>query len=192
MSDVLALDPSITRVGLALYRDEELITSTTVKGTLGTKADVLARVLQISLDTARWLMEVECRPDVLVAEWPQIYTRDKSKGDPNDSVPLAGVCGCLAGIIRLHPCLRTLRGELECVSYLPGEWAGRVPKDETVKGCKSSPRALKIVSRLTPAERVVWDAIKYHDAIDAVGIGLKYLGRFERQRVFHQVPAADQ
>jgi hypothetical protein len=173
-------------VGLALFRNGELIASSTVKGTLGTKADVLARVLQISYDAFAWVYSKYSCPTVLVAEWPQIYTRDKSKGDPNDSVPLAGVCGCLAGMLRFHPARQTASDDLECVSYLPGEWAGRTPKDETVKGCKDSPRAIKIVSRLTQSERVVWDAIKYHDAIDAVGIGLKYLGRFERRRVFHR------
>lgn len=180
MSDLLALDPSINSAGVAVFRDGDLIATETIK--VKFKGDILARCLHISEAMAVWALGVPCRPAVLVVEWPKIYKVGKSKVDPKDIVPLAGVAGCLAGLLRQNGALRPLHDDLECVSYLPKEWAGHPPKVETVKGCKSSPRALRIVSRLNHAERVVWDAIKYHDAIDAVGIGLKHLGRLERRR----------
>ena len=64
--------------------------------------------------------------------------------------------------------------------YTPGEWTRGIPK-KTTGSAKTGPRALRILSRLSDAERaVVPDS---HDALDAVGLGLYRLGRFERRRV---------
>ncbi len=183
VSDLLALDPSIARCGLALFHDGDLIASGCVAGLHGLK-DTLARVVYISEACTNWVLQQSARPDEFIVEWPQVYTRDKSKGDPKGLLPLAGVAGCVAGILIRTPALTPLNYDLECVSYLPGEWSGRVPKVETVKGCKTSPRAVKVKSRLNAAELLVWEKVKYHDAIDAIGIGLHHLGRFKRKRVY--------
>lgn len=181
--DLLALDPSTTRCGLALFREGMLIASGCVTGGY-VRSDILARVVHISEACAAWALGQACRPCELIVEWPKIYTRNKSKGDPNDCVPLAGVAGCLAGMLMQTPALTPLDCEMSCTSYLPSEWIGQVPKVETVKGCKDSARAKKIIARLNHAERMVWDTVKYHDAIDAIGIGLHHLGRLDRKRIF--------
>lgn len=182
--DLLALDPGINRAGIALYRNGSLIAATAITSKL--RGDILARVLHISEQAALWVLINQSRPVTLVAEWPPVYKpAQEKKGGPRAVVPLAGVCGALAGILKATAALRPIGRDLECVSYEPSKWLeGQVPKDETVAGCKSSPRAVKIVSRLNHAERVTWDTIKYHDEIDAVGIGLHHLGRLGRRRVF--------
>lgn len=107
----------------------------------------------------------------LVTEWPQVYRAGKSKGDPNDLVPMAGVAGCLAGHLGVP-----------VQSYLPAEWlGGTCPKWEDGDPW-ASPRGQRVWEALTAAERVC--VVASHDAVDAVGIGLKYLGRFELRRLY--------
>lgn len=170
---LLALDPSITRIGLAYFEDGELVAAKAIKIESSKGQDISDRALDAAREAAAWARAQGHCPIDLACEWPQVYTRDKSKGDPKALVPLAGVCVGVAALL-----------SAQVSSYLPGEWAGRAPKDETVRGCKKSPRAIKILSRLVGGERLVWDAVKYHDAIDAIGIGLHHLGRLERRRVF--------
>ena len=164
---LLALDPSITRIGLALFVDGRLIDAGCLKVTK--EGHVLSRTVQAAQAVKAWCGDA----DALVVEWPQIYKAKKSKGDPNKIVPLAGVCSAVAALLGCEPHM-----------YLPRDWADNLPKCETVKGAKTSPRAYRIESRLQGGEQIVWARVKYHDAIDAIGIGLKHLGRFERSRVF--------
>lgn len=172
-SRFLALDPSITRVGLAYFEDGELVAAKAIKVDKRMGDDIAARALYAARLSAGWgRSQVDGILNV-VCEWPKVYTRDKSKGDPASVIPLAGVCVGTAAM---------LHGNV--TSYLPGEWAGRTPKHETVKGAKTSPRAMRVKSRLQGGELLVWQAVKYHDTVDAIGIGLHHLGRFKRRRVF--------
>ena len=180
MEDViLAMDPSITRVGLALFVEGKLVHTGYVKGQGTTKDDIMHRVVRTAKEVYKWSLESMCAGfvDTMVCEWPQIYQRadDKTKGDPNNLVPLAGVCGAVGAL--LYNDYGT-----QMVSFKPREWADNVPKIETVKGCKKSPRAYRTIACLTPEEMKVWVKVKYHDEIDAIGIGLHYLDRF-RPRV---------
>ena len=77
----------------------------------------------------------------------------------------------------------TLMDLWEVIAYTPHEWIGTLPKATTVKGAKTSERAKRIKSRLSGSELDIWAAAKYHDEIDAIGLGLKALGRLERRRV---------
>ena len=174
MSEILVLDPSTTRCGLALFREGTLVAAGCVKNTLGTKADILARVVHMAEACADWYNDFGADPTEIVVEWPPVYSPNQErKGGPKSVIALAGVCGALAMTIGCR-----------CTSYLPADWTQQVPKNKAVKGAKKSPRAVKILSRLTQSERVVWDSIKYDDAIDAIGIGLWHLGRLDRRRVF--------
>jgi hypothetical protein len=108
----------------------------------------------------------------IVFEWPMIYLKQHGKR-PNDLPALAGVGMAIA--------CRFPRPEIH--SYYPQEWAGQIPKAKTKKGADSSPRALRIKSRLSDEEMKHWPKSQ-HDAIDAIGIGLYHLGRLERKRVY--------
>jgi hypothetical protein len=104
------------------------------------------------------------RPDTLVIEWPQIYVRARSKGDPNDLLLVAGVAAGVVASVRAG-----------CVFMpKPADWKGQVPKEI------HNARAMK---RLSPAEAALvapaGPASKLNNAIDAVGLGLWALGRMK-------------
>jgi len=168
MSTLLAVDPGLRFPAAAWFVDGVLQKASRVKVRVDTKEVMLKRCRDVALAIAYWCPSV---PATICAEYPQIYTAEKSKGDPNNLTPLAGIGGCIAG---LFP-------EARILSPKPRDWTGNVPKNETGDPWKS-PRGQRVWDRLSAAERAV--VIPSHDAIDSVGLGLWCLGRFERRRVF--------
>lgn len=170
MTALFAVDPGLRYPAGALFINDVLVRASRVpipKG-ITTKTPIMERCRAIS----RALLDYAgCTPDELVVEYPQIYTRDKSKGDPNNLVPLAVIGGCLSAML---PNARV-------ISPQPREWTGNIPKTEEGNPW-DSPRGRRIHSRLTAAEIATVTAS--HDAVDAIGIGLFALGRFERRRVY--------
>lgn len=106
--------------------------------------------------------------DHVVIEWPQVYTAGKSKGDPNDLLPLVGV-GCA---------LCALASYAKLWRFLPAEWKGQLPKGEAYE--------TRLRARLSAQElAVIEDAGSLtHNTLDAVGLGLFFLGRFAPRKVF--------
>lgn len=103
----------------------------------------------------------------LAYEWPQVYTAQKSKGDPNDLIALAAVGAAVAEL--LDP--------VEVRTPTPAEWVGQVPK--TTSGAAwTSARGVRVARRLTPEEYAV--VPDQHDAIDSAGLALWLEGRFDR------------
>lgn len=205
--ELLALDPSIRSAGVALFRGGVLVAADNVK------CDVLrgdngkpieesdaARVQRMAAEIAEWVARHQAAPRVLVTEWPQIYDRSHMNAkqrnvDQNDQFGMAGVVGAVIGILSLVAAARDAAlevvtaaevvADLEVISATPAEWmGGQVKKATTVKAAKTSARALRIQERLSGDELLIWEAVKSHDAIDAVGIGLWAIGRFERKRVY--------
>jgi hypothetical protein len=170
MAILLAVDPGLLHPACALFVNDELVKASRVKIPRGinTKTPILERTRAIALAITDYVQVI---PDTVVCEVPQIYTREKSKGDPNNLIPLAVMGGVLAG---LYVNARVLGPR-------PREWTGNVPKSEDGDPWQS-PRGIRIWSRLTPAERL--RVVPSHDAIDSVGLGLFGLGRFERRRVY--------
>lgn len=179
--ELLAIDPSIRRAGVALFREGVLVAVTTVK-IAGSEAPMGQRCLNMGHEIVEWVAGLDARPRVIAVEWPQIYRATKSPGDPNDLVGLAGVAMAVAGVLSIALAARHER--LDVLSYTPAEWTGQLPKSTKSDGVKFSPRAKRIASHLTDDELQVWDTTRSHDAIDAVGIGLHALGRLEPIRVF--------
>ena len=102
-------------------------------------------------------------------EFPQVYTQSKSKGDPNDLISLAAVDGAIA-----DGC------EGEVITLKPRDWKGQLHNDATDE---------RIRGRLTAAETKILAECKcppslLHNVVDAIGIGLKAVNRFELHRVF--------
>lgn len=131
----------------------------------GTKSTGLAFFLDGKLrsaDRRKFTTCAELQPfgqeslvDVLVCEVPQAYPR--SKVDPNDLIKLALLAGGLvAQTIAVHKVL-----------VKPREWKGQVPKKI---------HNARTLAALTPAELKLCEGVS-HDEIDAVGLGLWYLGR---------------
>lgn len=169
MSVLLAVDPGLQYPAAALFVHGELRKASRVPIPKGvtTRTPILLRCRAISFALTDY---AELIPDILVVEYPQIYTQEKSKGDPNNLIPLAAMGGVLTG---LYP-------NAVVISPKPREWTGNVPKAESGDPWKS-PRGQRVWSRLSAKERL--NVVPSHDAIDAVGLGLFGLGRFERRRV---------
>lgn len=170
MTTLLAVDPGLRYPAGALFVSGELIKASRVKlpKGIGPKTPVLERCRAIAFAIHEWSGGA---PDILVTEWPQVYTQDKSKGDPNNLIPLAGIGAVLAGF---YPSARVL-------SPRPREWTGNVKKNEDGDPW-DSPRGQRVWSRLSVVERK--RVIPSHDSVDACGLGLYALGRFERRRVY--------
>ena|SRR5688500_1924883 len=168
MPTLLACDPGLRYPAAAWFTDGVLVKASRVKIKVDTSEQIAKRCRDIGLAIADWCPGL---PDALIVEWPQIYTADKSKGDPNNLIGLAGVGACLAGLFPNSSIL----------SPRPREWTGNIPKSETGDPWKS-PRGQRVWDRLNATERLA--VVPSHDAIDAVGLGLFALGRFTRRRVF--------
>ncbi len=173
----LAVDPGIRGAGVALFVESELRAAAYVPSPLRTGNGPLECVAVAEAVDA-WLAKSGCELgalDELAVEWPQIYTAGKLVGDPNDLLPLAGVD--VAIFARAHS-RRTSAAVLRVAHYLPHAWKGQIPKGEVFNE--------RVLTRLTPAEnlRIERAGRLSHNVLDAVGIGLFHLGRFERRRVF--------
>jgi len=123
-------------------------------------------------------IEEECRelfeksrrfsPDRVVAELPRIYPMRRSKGDPNDLIPLA----CLAAAA-------ALAGKTPGELVSPHAWKGTIPKPSRGRWREYIVHK-RILETLYEEERQVYVAQAPRgglDMIDAVGLGLWNLRR---------------
>lgn len=186
MTDLLALDPSVRSPGAAIFRDDVLIFAgkVTIKGTTGLWIHEGARWQYVIERIVDWAKEHDCiYPDMIVYERPQIYTASKSKGDPNDLIALAAIG---AGVVAHYQAVIWERypqstKRINVSTPTPAQWAGQIPK-ATKGSAKDSPRAQRIMSRLSPIELA--RVPNQHDALDAIGLGLHALGRLGIRRVY--------
>lgn len=151
------MDPGLRGCGVALFRDEELEQAVYVEGN-GSAQRAEAWVQMVS--AVREFVGTR-RVERLVVELPQVYVAVRTKGDPNDLVQLGAVVGAL--------CLAFQEATQHV--FLPAEWKGQVPK-EIVHA--------RVASRLSAAEQGRITCRRkslLHNVLDAVGIGLKDLGR---------------
>lgn len=171
---LLAIDPSIRSSGVALFEGGCLRASNVIK--LSTRGDAGARCMRMANEILIWTAshELEC-PRTLVLEWPQIYRSVKSKGDPNDLIGLAGVSMAVAGLLH-YSLMSNDEKVLEIKTFKPSEWIGQTPK---------SARVERLRGRFSEKELHIFNSTRSsHDAVDAMGIGMFSLGRFDRRRIF--------
>ncbi len=183
---VIALDPGIRGCGLAILRD----TST---GVMVMRGEYVRNPVKQGNDPYACVAMVKALCDVIesfthgwingdrglwdvVVEWPRIYDSlakkgDKAAADPNDLLPL---CGVDIGLCMRIPHARHHR-------LYPSDWKGTIPKNEhdIVKN--------RVIARLSITERAALipaPASVEHNMYDALGIGLKFVGRFDPVKVF--------
>ncbi len=178
VGDVLAVDPGLTHPAAALVRGGALVGADRVT----TDADwielpILERCNRVAAQIVRWAVAHGAEPRVLVCEWPQWYPG--SPIDPSDLAGLCGISGAVAGMLGLGMASKDVA--LTCLSPKPAEVWGQVPK-ATTGDPWVSPRGQMLERRLSPEERV--NVTKYHDALDAAGLALWAVGRWERIQVF--------
>jgi len=182
LGELIAVDQSLRGPGVAVFHQGILTASCTLPQKSDPNTPIAQRTYNVAASIVTWLYDKTERPTTLAIEWPQIYRASKSKGDPNDMLAVAGVGAALAGLLSAV-CYQNGNGWcLQIRSPLPAEWAGQLPKCTNPKLASESPRARRILSRLSEREREV--ATLKHDALDAIGIGLFILGRLDPVRVF--------
>lgn len=191
-NEVLALDPSIRAAGVALFRNRKLIGSGTIKLPANIAPNVPARCLRMAQEIVSWVVEREAAPAHLIVEWPKVSDQSIGK-DKNSLFGLAGVVGAVSGQLSmtlasavagiLSEGLAMQDETLNVVAYTPDEWSYGMEKAKTKGQAEKSVRAQYTRRRLLADELLHWPGAE-HDAIDAIGIGLKYLGRFEPRTVF--------
>lgn len=160
---LLAIDPSLRASGWAYFEGGRLVKGGVVTTRKATPTYDCFRALGTTLTA-----ELPGSVDVIVAEWPQVYTGAEAKGDPNDLLWLTAVLGGAMMAVQAR----------EVQLYKPAEWKGQV--DKTIHN-------VRVLARLTPAELAIAQGVAVteslrHNMIDAIGIGLKYLKRLEPRR----------
>lgn len=176
MSDILlAVDPSVLSIGASVFKDGDLIACQRIRVPVVDGEQDGARWLRAALLVAQYTLIAD-RPRTLVYEKPQIYSWSKAKGNPNELLGLAGVASAIAGLLSA-----SAPAMLKVLSPTPAEWCGQIPK-ATKGSAKSSPRAVRILSRLKTAELAL--VPDQHDVIDSVGLGLHALGRLGIKRTY--------
>jgi hypothetical protein len=170
---LLALDPGIRGCGVAIFRDRRLTDCAYVKNPIKTGATIDVSV-SMGSKVVSWFLERAGRNfDEVIVEYPRVYQRGggKSKGDPNDLLPLVAVDAVVVG----SPAWVKIR------QVFPSDWKGQASKGAV---------RTRVVARLDAAEMKVLEAGEKearslaHNVTDSVGIGLFALGRFERMRVY--------
>lgn len=183
---MLSVDPGTRSCGMAVWEDGKLIYA----GVVVREGDELAgprECAQVARLVWREFMykpwqplqsprEAEA-PHVLAFEIPQVYQRaaGKSKGDPSKLLPVYGVVSAITALFS---------EEAEVRYGTPRDWKGGVGKPKSVKEMYAiEPR---VMERLSAEERatIVWPKNKQRrwDVVDAIGVGLHHIGRFERHR----------
>lgn len=171
MTYLLAVDPSLTTTGVALFAGPLLRATHAVK--VPRKGTILGRCVRIANDVHKWASQHAGEYDVAI-EWPWIYPGHKNRTDPNQALmPLAALCGAICTSPRCDI----------VAAYKPREWTGGIPK--ATKKSETNVRASRIKSRLDQQELHVFETASTHDEIDAIGVGLYHLGRFRRLRAWH-------
>lgn len=152
----VSLDPGLHHFGVALWSfSGELVKARLITSRAKTPngletGTIVANALNLELFDS-YGIDVVC-------EIPQVYTRDKSKGNPNTLVELA----CAGSFV-----LGRLKGTPHTV--LPAEWKGQLPKEVVEERCKihlSKEEKERILLPIKSLRHNVWDAI---------GIGLFFL-----------------
>lgn len=160
---LVSVDCGVRGCGVAVFESNGLLKATYVKNPVkrghgGPSVLALAREVYSYVGVT----------DILAIETMSFYSADQQKGAQSDIGAVQLVAGAVIGML----------GPRECVSYLPSEWKGTISADHCTE---------RIYGRLNDTERArvahVSESVD-HNTIDACGIGLRYLGRFEPLRVF--------
>ncbi len=191
MSLLLCIDPGLRVCGVALFEisffpDGRLNTTASSGGRLykawAAKApgkergavawramasqiykDVCNRVeMPMHLDAGQYLRSGAISH--LLIEEPQVYQGAKAKGDPDDLIQLAGVCGSIEGRFSNVSNVQSMK---------PAEWKKQVDGDVMTS---------RILARLLPEELARIEKSPRaknvdHNAVDACGLGLRFLNR---------------
>lgn len=106
-----------------------------------------------------------------VIEMPQTYRGRAARGDANDLIALGATVGGIERMLAEHGVLaRNVR---------PSDWKGGVPKPTRVEDLYIITERIKCILNTDELSRINWPrAVRLQwDVSDAIGIGLKTIGR---------------
>ena len=145
---MISIDPGLRSCGVALWNDSTLTSAFLLKGSpknIGPDAwqEMRAALIPYSYQFPH-----------AVIEFPQVYVRSRSKGDPNDLLQIAAIVGGLSALFTNVEVVR------------PAEWKGQVPKEVTRARAQARLSAGEISRVSLPTKSLE------HNVWDAIGIGL--------------------
>jgi hypothetical protein len=149
-----SVDPGKRGIGLAGWVNGKLVSAKYAGGSRSGE------------DAVCWAAFNGVEGDELAIEFPQVYGGPRNE-DPNDLLQLAAVVGAISSRFN------------HVAVYRPRQWKGQVPKPKK----RSEPYIIaeRCKRRLSPDElaavEIPGDTKLSWDVWDAVGIGLKHLGR---------------
>ncbi len=151
---LLSVDPGLNGCGAAYWTDDsKLAWATYVKNPNkdGEWYAMTAAVVTLCPEATSLTIEV-----------PQVYVRTRAKGDSNDLISLAVLCGCF---------IAHFGGDFTYKVYKPFDWKGQVPKDimEERTRVKLAPEEMARI-KMPPKSLA-------HNMWDAVALGLHHLKR---------------
>lgn len=175
MSIALSIDPGIRGVGAALWKDNKLSKAAYIRNP-EKKGNGPKECAVVAQEVVKWISAVMAQMewrssyylDFLILEWPRTYAGRSAKGDTRDLFPLAGIDAALASLFI----------ESNIIYYLPQQWKSNVNAEvmiERIKTRISEEEKANIVLPCKSLEHNVWDSI---------GIGLYFLNRLDRHRVY--------
>lgn len=178
-------DPGIRGVGVSVFHGDRLSRAAYISSPCEEGNDMRA-VTELARAIVAWLGPEAQELDVFGAERPQMYDdtgtvgrKRKRKGDQNDLPPLYGVNCAVAAL---------LPPWVEFWSPYPREWKGNVPGDAMCRrvwaALAPEERLLvKLMSSPTRGNTITLRGNFDHNTLDGVGLGLKYHGRLEIERL---------
>lgn len=165
----LAFDPGLLHPAVAVARDARVIHAARVKVPGKLKLLPLGeRVREIVKLVGDHALQITGGQPVIATciERMQIYTREKSKGDPNDLIPLAMMGGAVS-----------FGFGAPTVAPVPRDWIGSIPKSTSGNPWMSA-RGRIIAGKLSAEEQKLVESS--HDALDACGLLLHLHARLGR------------
>jgi hypothetical protein len=145
-----AVDPGLRGCGISVWHNATLTRAEYVKNPLTTGHGVA----ETAAMSRAVLERLPSHLDYLAVEFPQVY--QKSRGDPNDLLPLAAVLGGIA--------TGNVSGQVQ--TYLPRQWKGTVNPDHLIRAVQNMLSAYELTGVVLPCASLA------HNVWDSVGIGL--------------------
>lgn len=153
---LLAIDPSVNGTGIAAFEGGLLTAAIVWECDLRVEPEKFGEISKAFFEFSKGARFTAW--DVLVCEVPEVY---RNAPRPQDLLAVTMVAGALCTIPAKKVC-----------TYLPKVWKGQVPKKIHHE---------RLLTQINADERAILDAAKkeagagFHNAMDAVGIGLWYL-----------------
>jgi hypothetical protein len=158
---LLAVDPGLRCVGVALFKDGALVRAAALRGPATGRGPAVWSAL--AQDVERWvgMQGNRTTPGTLVVEMMKVQV--KGRADPADLIELAGVTGAIVGRL----------SSWSAEGFEPSIWKGQVPRDIYGARVEGHLRAEGLWSHVEVPSR----ATELNDAMHAAGLGRWYLAR---------------